>query len=171
MGWGLGGHKVRKVRSNAVDVHDAADVFLYRDSSIFFLLDMRRWFKAVIDVLDAMIRSGISLARSAELTAQWGRIVAVGPILPVTLDDFHAIQGLGLGDFYRVVSGVHRRLSDFIHSVVFHRRDEAIGEWRNWLREDPLVHPYQWLRPDLVPPNPISSVSALFYSWWFWGSC
>ena len=24
--------------------------------------------------------------------------------------------------------------------------------WRNWIREDPMVHPYRWLRPDLVPP-------------------
>ena len=92
--------------------------------------------------------------RSVELTAQWDRIVAVGPIYPVTLDDFHAIQGLGLGDFYRVVSGIHRRPSDFIHSVVVHRRDEAIRGWRDWLREDPLVHPYKWLRPDLVHPAP-----------------
>ena len=150
----LGGHKVRQVRSNAVDVHDAADVFLYRDSSIAPLLDMRRRFRAVMGVLDAMIRSGISLARSVKLTAQWDRIVAVGPMYPVTLDDLHAVQGLGLSDFYRVVSGVHRRLSDFIHSVVVHRRDEAIRGWRNWLREDPLVHPYKWLRPDLVLPAP-----------------
>ena len=43
----LGGHKVRKVRSNSVDVHDAGDVFLYRDSSIVApLLDMRRRFRA-----------------------------------------------------------------------------------------------------------------------------
>ena len=75
----LGGHKVLKVRSNAVDVHDAADVFLYRDSSIAPLLDMRRRFRAVVGVLDAMIRNGISLARSVELTAQWDRIIAVGP--------------------------------------------------------------------------------------------
>ena len=60
----LGDHKVRKVRGNAVDVHDAADVFLFRDSSISPLLDMRRRFKAVMDVLDAVIRSGISLSRS-----------------------------------------------------------------------------------------------------------
>ena len=26
--------------------------------------------------------------------------------------------------------------------------------WRNWIREDPLVHPYRWLRLDLVPPAP-----------------
>ena len=96
----------------------------------------------------------ISLARSVELTAQLDRIVAVGPLYPVALDDFRAIQGLGLGDFHRVVSGVHRRLSDFFHSVVVHRRDEAIRGWRNWLREDPLVHPYKWLRLDLVPPAP-----------------
>ena len=30
----LGGHKVRKARGNAADAHDAANVFLYRDSSI-----------------------------------------------------------------------------------------------------------------------------------------
>ena len=39
----------------------AADVFLYRDSSIAPLLDMRRRFKAVMDVLGAMTRYGISL--------------------------------------------------------------------------------------------------------------
>ena len=44
--------------------------------------------------------------------------------------------------------------SDFIHSVAVHRRDEAIRGWRNWIREDPLVHPYKWLRPDLVLPAP-----------------
>ena len=26
--------------------------------------------------------------------------------------------------------------------------------WRNWLREDRLVHTYKWLRPNLVPPAP-----------------
>ena len=40
------------------------------------------------------------------------------------------------------------------HQVVVHRRDEAVRVWRNWIREDPLVHPYRWLRPDLVPPAP-----------------
>ena len=61
---------------------------------------------------------------------------------------------MGIGDFYRVVSDVHHRLSDFIHAVVVHRRDEAIMGWRTWIREDPLVHPRKWLRPDLVPPAP-----------------
>ena len=88
----LGGHKVRKARGNAADGHDAADVFLYRDSSIAPSLDMWRRFKAVMDVLDAMIRYGVSLSRSVELTAQWDRILAAGPLYPVTLGDLSVIQ-------------------------------------------------------------------------------
>ena len=132
--------------------HDAADVFLYRDSSIALLLDMGRRFKAVMDVLDSLIRNGVSFARSFELTVQWDRILAAGPLYLVTLDDFRGAPGAGLGHFHHVVSGVHHRLSDFIHGVVVHRWDEAIRGWRNWLREDRLAHPYKWLRPDLVPP-------------------
>ena len=56
----LGGHKVRKVRGNAADVHDATDIFLYRDSSIAPLLDMRRRFKAFMEVLGSMIFLGRS---------------------------------------------------------------------------------------------------------------
>ena len=56
----LGGHLVRKARGNIADVHDAAGFLLYRDASLALLLNMRHRFKAVMDVLDAMIRSGIS---------------------------------------------------------------------------------------------------------------
>ena len=76
----LGGPLVKRARSNAADVVDAADVFLYRDSSIAPLLNMRRRFKAVMDVLSATIRYGVSLFRSVELTAQWDRILAFGPL-------------------------------------------------------------------------------------------
>ena len=38
--------------------------------------------------------------------------------------------------------------------MVLHRRDVAIIAWRSWLQEDPLIHPYKGLRPDLVPPAP-----------------
>ena len=62
----LGGHRVRKARANVADALDAADVFLYCDSSVAPLLDMRRRFSAVMDVLDAMIRFGVSLC-----TARW----------------------------------------------------------------------------------------------------
>ena len=124
---------------------------MYRDASIAPLLDMRRRFKAVMDVLGAMIRSRISLSRSIELTAEW----ALGPLYPVTFDDLYFDQGLGIDAFYRAASDVHRRLCDFIHALVVHRRDETIREWRDWIREDPMVHPYRWLRPDMVPPAPI----------------
>ena len=150
----FGGHKVRKARGNAADAVDAADVFLYRDSSIAPLHDMRRRFKAVMDVLDAMTRYGISLSRSVELTAQWDRILAIGPLYPVTLDDLSVVRGVGVGEFHRIVSDVHRCLSNFIHAIVVHRRDEAIRVWRNWIRADPMVHPFWWLLPDLVPPAP-----------------
>ena len=150
----LGGHRVRKVRGGAADAHGVADVFLYRDSSIASLLDMSRRSRAVLNVLDFMISHGVTLSRSVELTAQWGKILSIGPLYPKVLDDLHAVEGFGLGDFRRVVGDVHRHFSDFIHGVAGHRRDEAIRGWRNWLREDPMVHPYKWLRPDLVPPAP-----------------
>ena len=101
----LGEHKVRKARSNIADAHDAADVFMYRDYSIAPLLHMRRRFKAVLDVLDSMISHGVTLSRSVELTAQWGKILSIGPLHPVTLDDFEAVPGTCHGDFHNVVSG------------------------------------------------------------------
>ena len=80
-----------------------------------------------------------------------------------------AVRGLGIGDFHRVVSDVHHRLSDFIHAVVVHRRHEAIGGWRNWIREDFMVHPFvggfvqiSFLPAPFLPCKPPS------YAWWFW---
>ena len=117
----LGGRKVRKARCNVSDANDAAGVFLYRHSSIAPLLDMRRRFRTVLCVLDAMIRWGVSLARSVELNSQWDKVLAVGPSYPVTRGDLVAVRGLGIGEFHRIVSGLHQRLSDFIHAVVVHR--------------------------------------------------
>ena len=102
----------------------------------------------------SMISHGVTLARSVELTAQWDKTLSIGALYFVVWDDLDAVEGFGIEDFRRVVGDVHRRLSDFIHGVVVCRRDEATRGWRNWLREDPLVHPYKWLRPDLVPPAP-----------------
>ena len=124
----LGGPMVKRARGNAADAVDAADVFLYRDSSIALLLHMRRRFKAVMNVLGAMIGYGVSLARSVEVTAQWDRTLADGPLHVVTLDDLSAVWGLGIGDFHRVLSDVHPRLSDFVHAVVVRHRDEAFWE-------------------------------------------
>ena len=95
----LGGHKVRKVRDNVSDVVDGAGVFLYRHSSIAPSLDLRRRLKAVMGVLDAMIRSGVSFARSVELTAQWDKILVVGPCYLVTNDDLGVVCGWVLVSF------------------------------------------------------------------------
>ena len=71
---------------------------------------MRRRFSAVLCVLDAMIRWGVSLARSVELASQWDKVLAIGPSYPITHCDLAAVQGLGIGGFYEVVFGLHRRL-------------------------------------------------------------
>ena len=42
----------------------------------------------------------------------------------------------------------------FFMICVVRRKDCAVRDWRAWILEDPLVHPYRWLRPDLVPPSP-----------------
>ena len=101
-----------------------------------------------------MIRGGVSLARSVELAVQWDAILREGPIHPITAEDFLLARGGDLEQCCQVVQGLHRRLSDFIHAVVVHRREEAIRGWRGCLREDPFVHPFEWLRLELVPPAP-----------------
>ena len=64
---------------------------------------------------------------------------------------------VGLLVFGACVRCFYSRLGEFLHGVVVHRRDESIRSWRNWILEDPLVHPYRWLQPDLVPPSPFVS--------------
>ena len=137
---------------NAADVHDAADVFLYRDSSIAPLLDMRRRFRAVLNVLDSMISYGVTLGRLS-LLPKGARSFLLGLFTLLSCMIFMLLR--------RIVGDLHRRLSDFIHGVVVYRRDEGIRAWRNWLREDPLVHPNKWLRPDLVPQLHFFSVSLI----------
>ena len=112
-------------------------------------------------MLNALIRDGIALARSLELTVQWDGIIRIGPVFPLTMQDFELARRGGLGEWLQVVEELHPRLSDFIHKVVVHRREEAIREWRNWLREDPVVHPNKWLWRDLVPPAPFLQCDPL----------
>ena len=150
----LGGPTVRRARRNFADSQEGSEVSLYHDVSTAPLLDLRRRLKLVVDLLSAMIRGGVNLARSVELAVQWDAILRVVPIPPITAEDFLFARGGDLGQCRQVVQGLHRRLSDFVHGVVVHRRDEATRGWRGWLREDPLVNPYRWLRLELVPPAP-----------------
>ena len=48
-----------------------------------------------------------------------------------------------------------------------HRRDVAIRGWGgNWLREDPLIHPSEWLRSDLVTLAPFLQCEPHLFSLW-----
>ena len=69
---------------------------MYRDSSIAPLIDPRRRIQAVMDVLDSMIRSGVSLPLSVELTVQWEKILSTGPVYPLTLDDLQSVREGGV---------------------------------------------------------------------------
>ena len=138
----LGGPKVRRARRNFADSQEGSEVSFYHDVSTAPLLDLRRKLKAVVDLLSAVIRGGVSLARSVELAVLWDGILRVGPIHPITAEDFLLARSGDLGQCCQVVQGLHRRLSDFIHAVVVHRREEAFRGWRGWLREDPFVHPF-----------------------------
>ena len=80
-----------------------------------------------------MIRGGVTLARSVELAAQWDGILRIGPVQLVSAQDFESAGRGGIGECCVAVQGLHRRLSDFIHRAVVHRRDEAIRGWRNWI--------------------------------------
>ena len=94
--------EVHKVRTNASDVHEGGDVFMYRDSSVAPLLDLRRRMKAVMDVLDSIVRGGVSVARSVELTVLVDKILRIGLAYLVTLDD---LQSVRRGDIRTCSSG------------------------------------------------------------------
>ena len=86
------------------------------------------------------------MSRSLELTVQWDGIIRIGPVSPLSLQDFEMAGSGGLGDWLQVVEGLNRRLS------------EGIRGWRNWLREESL---FKWLRADLVPPAPFLQCDPL----------
>ena len=150
----LGGPKVRKARARCADPGDGAQVDLYRDSSTAPLVDLRRRLRAVLDVLTAVRRSGFSVSGGLELTRQWDAVVAAGPMGTVTAIDLERISGLGLVDMEVSVAGLHLELDKFLQAIVRNRKDTALRGRKAWILEDPLVHPYRWLRPDLVPPSP-----------------
>ena len=74
----FGDPQVRKARRNFADPQEGSDVFVYHDACTALLLDLRRRLKAVGDVRHAMIRDGITLARSLQLTAQWDGLFGLG---------------------------------------------------------------------------------------------
>ena len=147
----LGGHKVKKARGNAADALDAANVILYRDSSSAPLLETRRRFKAVMDVLGAMIQYGLSCSGRLSSLLNGTGFLLVDPftlllsVISMLLRVWASVIFIGLFLVFIIVS-----MTSFMRSLFITRT--RLPGWRNWLREDPVVHPYKWLRPDLVPP-------------------
>ena len=45
-------------------------------------------------------------------------------------------------------------LNEFVLKVVRHRQASRFQAWSNWIHEDLTSRPYQWLRPEFVPPAP-----------------
>ena len=134
----MGGPVVRSVWRNAADGGEVDDVSLYRDSSAALVLDLRRKLKAILDLLDAIIRYGASLTRAVELLHLWDCVVRLGPLGSVRGEEHAAARTCGVGESHRLVAGLYDRVSAFI-GIVAHRRSVGITAWRNWLREDPLI--------------------------------
>ena len=89
-------------------------------------MDLRRRFKAVLDVLDGVTGSAVSLSRSIELTVHWRCILRIGPICTVAQCGFQPLVGRGLGEFLWAVERLDCRVSDFIYRVVVQRGDDAV---------------------------------------------
>ena len=150
----LGGPMVRSVKRIAVGDGDFDDVSLYRDSSAAPVLDLRRNLKAILDLLDSVIRYGASLARDVQLVHLWDSVVRLGSLGSVRVEEYSAARDCGIVESRDLVAELYGRVSAFVKGLVAYRRSAGITAWRNWVREDPLVHPYKWLRVDLVPPSP-----------------
>ena len=84
-----------------------------------------------------------TLAKGLELNNQWCCIVGNGP--DGVLDWGLWVDGpaAGLGEFGARVEAAVGKIIDFVRQVVFHRRDFSVRGWRNWVLEEPLVHPYR----------------------------
>ena len=155
----LGGPIVRSVRRSSACDGDVGDVSLYRDSSAAPVLDLRRNLRAILDLLGSIIKWGALLARDVQLFHLWDSVVRLGSLGSVHVQEYEAARICGVGESRRIVAELHGRVSAMVKGLVAHRRSAGITAWRNWLREDPLVHPYKWLRADLVPPSPFLQCS------------
>ena len=155
--------KVRKARGDMADPRGGADVFMYRDSTVAPVLDVRRSMKAVLGVIGGVIRSGVTLSRSMEFISQWSCVRWTGPVGPVTRADVRDDVGIGTGAFQELEPGfcVPRWVTLFTR-LLFFGWMRAVRDWRNWLLEDPLINPWEWWRLDVVPPVPCLQVEGAF---------
>ena len=115
----LGGPIVRSARRNAADIGEVDDVSLYRDSSAALVLDLRRKLKAVLNLLDSLVRCGASLTRDVELSHLWDCIVRLGPLGSVSIEDYVAARTCGVGESRRLVTGLYDRVGLLLIVVIW----------------------------------------------------
>ena len=128
----IGGPIVRSVRRSAASGGDVDDVSLYRDSSAAPVLDLRRNLRAVLNLLDAIVRWGASLTRDVELSHLWDSVVRLGSLGSVHVQDYDVARVCGVGESRRLVAELHGRVSAFVRCLVAYRRSAGITAWRNW---------------------------------------
>ena len=96
-----------------------------------------------------------SEARVAACWHRWRAVVRMGRTGPVTsLDPWTHWIPPDLHGFYKWAVDTLALLNEFVLKVVRHRQTSRFQAWSNWIREDLTSHPYQWLRPEFVPPAP-----------------
>ena len=79
----------------------------------------------------------------------------MGTTSPVTsLDPWPHWIPPDLHGFYKWAMDTLALLNEFVLKVVRHRQTSRLQAWSNWTREDLTSRPYQWLRPEFVPPAP-----------------
>ena len=149
----IGGKKVRRYRPDLVDLADSTDV----RHSIALLLTLKKRLRCMACLLLSIAREGCTVARGLELNDQWSCIVRHGPVGCLDWASLMSGPGAVLTEFGARVDAAIDCITEFVQRVVIHRKDSTIRGWRNWVLEDPLVHPYKWLRLDLVPPAPFLS--------------
>ena len=150
----LGGKNMRRYRPSAVDPTDATEAHLFRSRSIAPLLTLKKKLRYVACLLSAINRDGYTLARGLELDEQWSGVMRAGPVGCLDWAALEEGPRAGLLGFQASVGEALDAITDFVKKVVVSRKESAIRDWRNWIMEDPVVHPYRWLRSDLVPPAP-----------------
>ena len=141
----IGGKSARRYRPDASDPVDATEVHMYRCRSIAPLRAFKERLRCVESLISAIERDGFTLSRGLELHRQWSCIVGNGPVRCLDWETLVTGPDAGMLGFQTRVRAAIDSVTEFVKLVVVSRRQSAIRGWRNWILEDPLVHPYRWL--------------------------
>ena len=150
----LGGRcRDRIYRIDRADDFGATHSGFFVNSSLAPVLRFRRRFVSVCNVLKGIKVHGFSETRVLALWHRWRAVVRMGPTGPVTSFEpwTHWIPP-DLHGFYKWAMDTLALLNEFVLKVVHHCQIARLQAWSNWIREDLSSHPYQWLRPEFVPP-------------------